>query len=152
MGWSELEPDTGWWTIPGSKTKNGLTRRVFMTPQCLRIIEEARTLCAEKPSDFVFPGPRGGHIGNVQKAIQRIRTETKIDFRGHDLRRTAASMMTSMGIPRLTVQKTLNHVEQGVTGVYDRYSYDREKREALESWNRKLQVLVSGLRNLSSET
>jgi hypothetical protein len=35
-----------------------------------------------------------------------------VDFRPHELRRTAASHMTSMGISRLTVAK---HVERGVT-------------------------------------
>lgn len=150
MEWSELELDAGWWTIPGMKTKNGLTHRVPLTTQSLRIIEEAKRLCEKKPSQFVFPGPRGGHIENVQKSIQRIRAATGIDFRGHDLRRTAASMMTSMGIARLSVSKILNHVEPGVTAVYDRYGYDREKREALESWNKRLQMMTSDLRELKA--
>jgi hypothetical protein len=38
----------------------------------------------------------------------------------------------------------LNHVEGGasVTRVYDRYSYDAEKRRALETWARKLRAIV----------
>jgi hypothetical protein len=43
----------------------------------------------------------------------------------------------------LTVKKILNHVEKDITAVYDRYSYDAEKREALEAWSRKLLMLVS---------
>jgi hypothetical protein len=35
--------------------------------------------------------------------------------------------MTSTGTPRVVVQKILNHVETGVTAVYDRYSYDNER-------------------------
>jgi integrase len=151
MEWSEIELDSGWWTIPASKTKNGLTHRVFLTEMALRIIEEARKLCGKKPSQFVFPGPRGGHIENVQKAIQRIREVTGIDFTGHDLRRTAATQMTSMGIPRFTVQKILNHAEPGVTKIYDRYSYDAEKREALESWSKRLKVMVSDLKELKTK-
>jgi hypothetical protein len=57
-------------------------------------------------------------------------------------------MTTGMGIPRLTVSKILNHVEPGVTAVYDRYSYDKEKREALEVWNRRLQLMVSELHSV----
>jgi hypothetical protein len=53
--------------------------------------------------------------------------------------------MTGMGIPRLIVSKILNHVEPGVTAVYDRHSYDKEKREALEAWGRRLQLMVSDL-------
>ena len=60
-------------------------------------------------------------------------------------------MMTSMEVPRLTVQKILNHVERGVTAVYDRHSYDKEKREALEAWGRRLQMIVSSLRDVSGD-
>ncbi|MEO5363697.1 MAG: tyrosine-type recombinase/integrase [Magnetococcus sp. DMHC-8] len=65
-------------------------------------------------------------------------------FTPHDLRRTAASLMTGMGIPRLVVSKLLNHVESGITAVYDRHSYDAEKRVALDAWGRKLESIVTG--------
>ena len=52
-------------------------------------------------------------------------------------------MMTGMGIPRLTVKKILNHVEREITAVYDRHSYDAEKRDALEAWAKRLMVIVS---------
>ena len=42
------------------------------------------------------------------------------------------------------MSKLLNHVEPGVTKVYDRASYDREKRAALNSWAAKLEQIVSG--------
>ncbi len=50
--------------------------------------------------------------------------------------------MTSKGVPRLTVQRILNHAEQGVTAVYDRYSYDAEKKAALENWERELRRII----------
>ncbi len=62
----------------------------------------------------------------------------------HDLRRTAASHMTGMGIPRLVVKKVLNHVEGDVTSIYDRHSYDQEKRHALNTWAARLEAIVSG--------
>jgi hypothetical protein len=52
--------------------------------------------------------------------------------------------MTGMGISRLVVSKILNHVERSITAVYDRHSYDLEKRQALESWARKLKTLIEG--------
>ncbi len=87
----------------------------------------------------------------MQKAIQRIKKSTGIDFVGHDLRRTAASMMTGMGIQRLIVSKILNHVEPGVTAIYDRHSYDKEKREALEAWSKRLTLMVSELKEAKLE-
>jgi integrase len=149
MRWNEVDSD--WWTIPPERSKNGLAHRVPLTPLAIRLLEEMKKLYETTPADFVFPGPRGGHIENVQKTIQRVRRGAGFHFVGHDLRRTAASLMTGMGIPRLTVSKILNHVEPGVTAVYDRYSYDKEKREALEAWSKRLLVMVSDLKGLQKE-
>jgi hypothetical protein len=66
-------------------------------------------------------------------------------------RRTAASMITGMGIPRLTASKILNHVEPGVTAVYDRHSYDREKREALDERSKHLMLMVSDIKEAKAE-
>jgi len=37
----------------------------------------------------------------------------------------------------------LNHTDRRVTDIYDRYDYDKEKRQALEAWARKLQGILS---------
>ena len=47
---------------------------------------------------------------------------------------------------RLVVSKILNHVETGVTAVYDRHSYDPEKRAALDYWGKRLEQIVSEAR------
>jgi hypothetical protein len=36
-------------------------------------------------------------------------------------------------------------VESGVTAVYDRHSYDLEKRAALDFWGRRLEAIISCL-------
>jgi hypothetical protein len=41
----------------------------------------------------------------------------------------------------------LNHVETGVTAVYDRHGYDLEKRAALDFWGKRLDQIVSGKRS-----
>jgi integrase len=66
-------------------------------------------------------------------------------FCPHDLRRTAGTQMTSMGISRLAVGKILNHTERSVTAIYDRHGYDDEKRVALDAWGRKLEGIISGV-------
>jgi hypothetical protein len=52
--------------------------------------------------------------------------------------------MTGMGISRLTVKKVLNHAERDVTAVFDRHSYDSEKRVALDAWGRRLEAILGG--------
>ena len=52
--------------------------------------------------------------------------------------------MASTGTPRTIVGKVLNHSDGGVTAIYDRYSYDQEKRKALNAWGRKLESITTG--------
>ena len=145
MEWTEIDTETDWWTIPGEKTKNGLSHRVPLTAPALTVIREMKAVVSDDAySKFVFPSPKGDtHISNPQKALERIQRATKIDFVGHDFRRTAPSLMTGMGIARLTVKKILNHVEREITAVYDRHSYDREKREELEAWAKHLMRIIT---------
>ncbi len=52
-------------------------------------------------------------------------------------------MMAGAGVNRIVIGKILNHAEPGVTAVYDRHSYDTEKRAALETWARTLKDILS---------
>ncbi|MGD0076670.1 MAG: tyrosine-type recombinase/integrase [Candidatus Binataceae bacterium] len=80
----------------------------------------------------------GSHRTEQDVKLILLRISLSVDFQLHDLRRTAASHMTGIGIPRLVVSKILNHVESGITAVYDRHSYDAEKCAALLKWARHL--------------
>jgi integrase len=142
MAWDDVDLDAGWWTIPGSRAKNALAHRVPLSAPAVALL---RALPVAS-SRWVFPSPHGPqHRGRIHRAVHRIRRRSRVaDLRPHDLRRTAASHMTSMGIPRLVVSKLLNHVERGVTAVYDRYGYDREKREAVDAWARRVAEMVRG--------
>ena len=79
--------------------------------------------------------------------MQRARPTLDLaDFRVHDLRRTAATGMAELGVNPHTISLVLNHIsaQKGTitSAVYVKYSYDKEKREALEIWGRRLQEIV----------
>ncbi|MEW8658462.1 MAG: integrase arm-type DNA-binding domain-containing protein [Candidatus Thiodiazotropha endolucinida] len=145
--WSEIDLEGKLWTIPAEKSKNKLPHRVPLSPQAVSLLEQIKK--ESKESIWLFPSPRGqGKHHILETAIDhaaRLNQEAiGIDhWVPHDLRRTAASMMTSIGISRLVVSRILNHVESGITAVYDRHSYDNEKRKALEAWSRKLGSILS---------
>lgn len=52
--------------------------------------------------------------------------------------------MASLGVQRFVIGRVLNHVERGVTRVYDRHSYDDDKRRALERWDELLRRMLRG--------
>jgi integrase len=157
MRWRDVDLETGWWTIPGEFAKNGRAHRVPLLPEAIAILKaqhkddhctnEEDEDSTDAKSDFVFVGTGASIRDRAKKAPSRIARALKIDFRGHDLRRTAATKMAEAGVPRHHISAVLNHVEAGaaVTRIYDRYSYDVEKRRALETWARKLRSIVEQL-------
>ena len=142
--WADI--NQGWWTIPAERSKNKLPHRVPLSAEALELLQEIRALDTE--SEWLFQSPRGNKPvtpDSVSYALLRNLEKMKMDhFTSHDLRRTAASMMTGMGISRLVVSKILNHVESGITAVYDRHSYDQEKQQAMNAWGRKVTAILSG--------
>ena len=148
--WSEFDLVGGWWTIPIERAKNKSSHRVPLSAGALSLLQCAKELSGESP--YLFPSPRNVNapVGgtSIDHALHRaLSTIGLTNVIPHDLRRTAASHMTGSGIPRLTVSKILNHAEPGVTAVYDRHSYDREKRQALDAWGRRLEEIIAGLAN-----
>jgi integrase len=89
-------------------------------------------------SDYVFTTTGNTSISGFSRAKRRVYAAVATtDWRTHDLRRTAASGMARLGVPPHVVEKVLNHksgIISGVAAVYNRYGYEKEKREALERW------------------
>jgi len=143
---SEFDLEAKVWTIPAERAKNGLAHRVPLSPLALEIIQEAMTAAGDSP--WLFPSPfkdkpiiptAVDHA--LRKNLPKLGLENLCP---HDLRRTAASLITGLEFNRLIVSKILNHVETGVTAVYDRHGYDDEKRMALDAWSRKLEAIING--------
>ena len=137
------------WTVPGERSKNGEPNRVPLSPIAVRLIREARELSSA--GVWLFPSPTGkGPIDPhaATRALGRARSAIGlVNFRVHDLRRTAATHMAEMGINPHTISLVLNHisVRRGtITGkVYNQYGYDREKRDALEAWGVRLERIIA---------
>lgn len=143
--WGEIDLDRQMWTMPAAKVKNGEEHRVPLSDLALHFLSEARAI--DRSSVHVFPSPRKDRPmveTAVARAVHRNLAVLGVaPFTPHDLRRTAATHMTAMGISRLVVEKVLNHVDRSVAGIYDRHTYDGEKRAALQAWGRKVQELIA---------
>jgi len=140
MRWADVDLTAGWWTIPATSTKNKLAHRVPLTPSVVALLKTLAPADDDDDDDriYVLDGARG-----KRQQAEAAATFTVKDFRGHDLRRTAASLMTAGGVSRLVVGKILNHVERTVTAVYDRHSYDAEKQAALAWWDVTLTAIIA---------
>lgn len=145
MRWRDIEGDV--WTIPEGVVKNRLQHRVFLCPLALAVIDPLH----DPETEWVFPG-RLGHvpIQSTNKSAKRYREQSGVDFAPHDLRRTFATRLASLGVAPHIVSTVLNHELPGVTfRHYNRYSYDQEKREAMSLWGAHVEQIL-GLPSPSS--
>lgn len=157
LRWDEIDFKRRLWKIPAEKSKNKKPHLVYLSDLALEILKQAKANPVIVDSAWVFPSLSTSdvHITDaaINKAIYRYFFDKKDNkdspFKGvekftpHDLRRTVASHMTAIGIPRLVVSKILNHVESSVTAIYDRHTYEKEKQEAWQLWSNKLEALIN---------
>jgi hypothetical protein len=147
MRWDELRGDV--WTIPREKVK--ATRTQKATSHEVPLPKALASLLAAQPriGPYVFttrgdrPITPGSRVKARLEADANARADEAADrplgpadtlanWRFHDIRRTAATMITSRGVSRFIVERVLGHADRGVTAVYDRSTYREEKRAALE--------------------
>jgi integrase len=164
MARNEVDLEKKRWTIPAERSKNKREHVVPLSDMAIEIINEQVADAMEladrksrKVPAYVFPAPGGrAAVGgaSVPKAVKR----QEITNRGasvimgvepwtpHDLRRTAATHMEELGISPFIIGHVLNHVsatKASITSrVYARYSYEKEKRAALDLWASRLARIV----------
>lgn len=143
MRWSEVDLDAKQWVIPAERSKNGKPHVVPLSPYALDMLSEVPRFL---DCDYVFTTTRTSPVAGFSEMLRRLSEGSRTsDWRLHDLRRTAASGMARAGVAPHVVEKVLNHISgtiSGVAAVYNRYGYDREKREALELWGDCLRQLA----------
>lgn len=130
------------WIIPSSGAKNGRGNIVPLSDACFRLVSE----CFDSvKTDLLFPSSTNPHSGvsGFSKAMTRIRLRLrerglpKTDFTLHDIRRTVATGLQSLGVKIEVTEAILNHRSGTVSGIvrtYQRHEFLVEKRAALEAW------------------
>jgi integrase len=154
----EIDIDSRVWTIPADIAKNEREHYVPLTDLAIELIDELRALAKDrphllpshqsklKPDEPISERALSRALKNNHKGPEENPTLFGCEpFTPHDLRRSAASQMTSLGIPRLHVKKLLNHSDaDDVTGIYDRHHYWDEKKHALAVWEAELRAIIAG--------
>jgi integrase len=156
MRWRDLDESQTAWTVPREMSKNATANEVPLSPLAIKIIG---ALPRDPQSEYVFPAangsgkPASGYSKAKRKLDDAIAKRRAKDDKPpmpswwlHDLRRTAASSMARLGVAPHVIERVLNHIsgsQAGVAGIYNRYGYQTEKRQALEAWAQHLAQVVS---------
>jgi len=144
MTWDELDLTAGVWTLSASRAKNRGEHTAPLSDQAIEILKSLP--CG---SNFVFSANGKGPINAFARVKQDLDARLPPEMEHwtlHDLRRGFASGCAQLGVPLHVIELLLNHRSgaiKGVAAVYNRYSYDAEKRSAAEAWSRHVGQLVS---------
>ena len=164
--WSEIADDTI--VLPGERTKNHRPHIIPLSDAAAAIIA---ALPKREERDLIFgrgSKPFSGWSNCKERLDARIKKATGKNlphWTPHDLRRTFATYASGgmpehqvkklsardkeaasgLGIEPHVIEAVLNHVsghKAGVAGIYNRSSYAREKKTALDLWADRLIAIV----------
>lgn len=157
MKWSEVNMKDRIWIIPSSKAKNGIEHLVPLNSFAMDILDEVSKMTSH--SEYVFAyspivkmnpkatktnlKPLAATAFNHALRVNFDLLEIQEKFTPHELRKTGATRLTSVGFSRDIVKKILNHKPNDVTSVYDQFDYFEEKRAGMECMNYMLERILN---------
>lgn len=147
LRWEWIKND-GIIEIPHAYTKNKHTHHFPINSAAQRVIESI-----PRTSTYCFPATRERKVGTPStifagwgKPKAAFDRECRVTgWRIHDLRRTFATNLQRLGVRIEVTERILNHVSgtrAGVAGIYNRYDWLPEAREALLKYEAFLATLT----------
>jgi integrase len=165
MRWSQIKlfhsadgSEAGVWTIPASLAKNGLEHMVYLPAQVIGILKAVRKWRKEgQDLVFSFNGERqvSGFSNAKDRLDERMAAQlgwTLIEdklaaddekaWTLHDLRRTARTHWSRLGILEEVREALLLHVKKDLEGRYDLWDFWPERMAASKRWADEIDRLV----------
>ncbi len=143
--------------IPVERTKNGRAHLIPLPPLAVTTIRAAVDLITDD-EEFVFAspsadGPITGHalaVAMKRFALKLVGTDPAVKSwqteppTPHDLRRTFATRLSALGVPKEDRDASMNHARSDVgSRHYDLYERRPEKLRALTLWNDALAAILN---------
>jgi len=146
LRWDEVRDEQI--VLPPERTKNKRSHIIPLSNPA-RAMLDRRRVDGRRHVFGRFDGGYSGWAKAKEKLDARIADASKAlpGWTIHDIRRSVATGMAGLGVQPHIVEAVLNHVsghKAGVAGTYNRASYDKEKREALNVWAEHVMALVEG--------
>lgn len=147
--WKEFDLEEGVWRLPKERTKTGVGLDIPLSPVVIGWLQTLKGLAGI--SEYVFPARRRDprsrqqHVGldTLNAALSNLEHGVE-HFTLHDLRRTARTHLSALGIRPEIAELCLNHKPSGIRATYDKHSFFEERREALTQWANLLLEIERG--------
>lgn len=161
--WVHIDFENGTWLIPESNSKNGEAHKIYLSTFALSYFKDLKKICGSE--NWCFPNRNSDNhvclktitkqvsdrqLSDDMKPMSNRTKQSKTlllsngKWTPHDLRRTAATLMTALGILPDIADKCLNHKEPNrMRRTYLLHSYDNEKQAAWNALGERLQLLTA---------
>lgn len=129
-------------TIPASLAKNNREHRVPLAPMAASLLP-----LEVDPEGYLFTAEDGvTRFQSLSSGKRCLDARSGVmNWRLHDLRRTFASGMASIGVALPVTERLLNHVSGsfgGIVGVYQRYDFLPEMVDAITRWESHIRAMM----------
>ena len=147
--WNEFDLEAGVWHLPAERTKTSVAISIPLSDTAVSWFKELKRLSlgsdcvlpARKMQDRMIP-----HIAESTLSVAMAKVAHGLEhFTIHDLRRTAKTLLASLGVQPHISERCLNHKIKGVEGIYDGYDYFEERKKALNALSNLLEQLDKGV-------
>jgi len=161
--WEHIDLTQGTWWIPPEVAKNGKAHTVYLSDFTKQQFQRVKDLNSGTPwcypnrssTDSVCEKTVTKQLGDRQRQGKTpMSGRAKADYADklalpggrwtpHDLRRTGATLMVSLGVLPEVAERCLNHTEENkVKRIYQRHSYESEMRQAWCLLGERLDLLT----------
>lgn len=147
--WSDFDLEHGLWLL-NADNKTGRELAIPLSEQVITYLQELKVFACGSP--FLFPArvirqnQRFGHVSpdTLNVALTRLELAEIEHFTVHDMRRTARTHLSALGVHSDIAERALNHTIKGMEANYNQYQFLRERKEALDKWADFLERCANG--------
>lgn len=140
MTWSEVNLDTGIWTIPPERMKAKMQHRVPLAPQAVDLLKSVQKL--ELHETLVFPTPRTQTMYSdmaLSAFLRRVKAGSDSPGRvatAHGFRSSFRDWCSEYGYARDLAERALAHsVQNKVEAAYHRTDLLEQRRPMMQAWS-----------------
>jgi integrase len=140
--WDHIDLGKATWMIPAENAKTSEPHLVPLPQMAVRIFKSLPRFLGDR----VFTTNGVSQIGGWSAFKREVDHQSSVtEWTLHDLRRTARTNWSKLGIEPHICEMMLGHRQSGIVGVYDTHRFESERREALERWSRRVAEIVNPL-------
>lgn len=143
----DFDLDKGVWKLLPNRTKTKVYIEIPLSRQAIEWLRQVIAIACG--SEYLFPARRLIRVRNgiprknrfehispdtLNVALKRLPRKDIEHFTVHDMRRTARTQLSALGVEPFVAERALNHKLPGRQGIYDKHDYFLQRKKALRQW------------------